>query len=136
MGARLSAHETNRITFLVGDEAFIHHAGGLVTLKVPLIAIGHIRIAFISFTEAGGESAQLRPAVENPPISGEIPIVPMSALVFMKLKAGRQKDLADLVELLKHGKIETDEINQCLAANAHDQVARWEHFKRVAATEE
>jgi hypothetical protein len=37
--------------------------------------------------------------------SGAIPIIPKEALVYMKLTAGRMKDSADIVELLKRGKL-------------------------------
>src|SRR3954466_5675512 len=36
------------VEFLVGDEAFEKHAGGLVTLKLPIIAIGKVLIDFVS----------------------------------------------------------------------------------------
>ncbi len=85
---------TDDVDFLVGDEAFVTHEGGLVTLKLPLIAVGEVRIDFVSIDERQGEGAHLRPAVDRPPMSEDVPIVPIAALVYMKLKAGRQKDAA------------------------------------------
>jgi len=136
VGAHGYPRTTDDVDFLVGDEAFVKHSGGLVTLKLPLIAVGNVRVDFVSFEEARGEAEQLRPAVENPPQSEKIPIVPLTALIYMKLKAGRQKDTADLVELLKRGRIEVEEIDRYLKQHASDLVPRWERTKEIAAREE
>ena len=53
----------------------------------------------------------------------------MTALVFMKLKAGRQKDTADLVELLKRGMIAADVIDRYLGQNAPDLAPKWARAK-------
>src|SRR4051794_8446982 len=84
VGAHGYPRTTEDVNFLVGDEAFIKHAGGIVTLKVPLIAVGPVRVDFVSIDEARGEATQLRSAVENPPLSEQIPVVPLPALVYMK----------------------------------------------------
>jgi hypothetical protein len=136
VGAHGYPRTTDDVDFLVGDEAFVQHAGGLVTLKVPLIAVGKVRVDFVSIEPSPAERDQLRPAVEHPPESEQVPIVPLNALVYMKLKAGRQKDLADLVELLKRGKIDTDEIDRYLEHHAPQHRQRWERVKGIAAKEE
>jgi hypothetical protein len=136
VGAHGYPRTTDDVDFLVGDEAFIKHAGGIVTLKVPLIAVGKVRVDFVSIDPSKEEEGQLRSAVLSPPVSEAIPVVPLTALVYMKLKAGRQKDIADLVELLKRGKIETDVMDRYLAEHAPDQLARWERTKEIAAREE
>ena len=136
VGAHGYPRTTADVDFLVGDEAFEKHAGGLVTLKLPIIAIGKVLIDFVSIDETKNEGRQLRPAVENPPESAGVPIVPLPALVYMKLKAGRQKDVADLVELLKRGMIDLEEIDRHLAEYAPDQLRRWERVKEMAAREE
>src|SRR5712691_9485048 len=94
VGAHGYPRTTDDVDFLVGDEAFVKHAGGLVTLKVPLIAVGSVRVDFVAIDAGKAEGAQLREAVEHSPVSEQIPIVPLTALVNMKLRAGRQKDLA------------------------------------------
>ncbi|HBL29110.1 MAG TPA: hypothetical protein DD490_19940 [Acidobacteria bacterium] len=127
---------TDDVDFLVGDEAFEKHGGGFVTLKLPLIAIGSVRIDFVSIDESKGELRQLRPAVEESPRSEGVPIVPLPALVYMKLKAGRQKDTADLVELLKRGEVDLEELDQYLAEYAPEQLRRWQRVKEIAAREE
>ena len=136
VGAHGYPRTTDDVDFLVGDEAFVQHAGGLVTLKVPLIAIGTIRIDMVSIEPTREEQEQLRPAVESPPESEQIPIVPLTALVYMKLKASRQKDLADLVELLKRGKIDIRGIDRYLEQRAPAYRHRWERVKEIAAKEE
>jgi hypothetical protein len=81
VGAHGYPRTTDDVDFLVGDEAFLHHAGGLVTLKVPLIAVGKVRIDMVSIAPSREEKEQLRPAVETPPESEQIPIVPLPALI-------------------------------------------------------
>jgi hypothetical protein len=136
VGAHGYPRTADDVNFLAGDEAFGKHAGGLVMLKLPLIAAGNVRIDFVSMDESRGEKEQLRSAVENPPQSYQVPIVPLVALVYMKLKAGRQKDRADLVELLKRGRIEVAEIDHHLARHAAVLVRKGELIKEAAAEEE
>lgn len=136
VGAHGYPRTTDDVDFLVGDEAFVKHEGGFVTLKVPLIAVGDVRVDFVSIDESKGEERQLRPAVEHPPESQGVPIVPLPALVYMKLKAGRQKDTADLVELLKRGRVDLEAIDQYLAEYAPEQIRRWQRVKEIAAREE
>src|SRR5262249_21164876 len=111
------------------------HAGGLVTLVVPLIAVGSVRIDFVSIDESRGEQAKLRPALEHPPRSGEVPILPLPELVYMKLKAGRQRDIADVVELLKRG-ADISAIDRYIADQASEMSPRWLKVKELAAREE
>ena len=54
----------------------------------------------------------------------------------MKLKASRQKDVADLVELLKRGKIDIRGIDRYLEKQAPAYLQRWAHVKELAAKEE
>lgn len=136
VGAHGYPRTTDDVDFLVGDEAFIQHVGGLVTLKVPLIAVGNVRIDMVSIAPSREEKEQLRPAVENPPESEQIPIVPLTALVYMKLKASRQKDLADLVELLKRGRIDIRGIDHYLEQHVPAYLRQWERVKEMAAQEE
>ncbi len=127
---------TDDVDFLVGDEAFVTHEGGLVTLKLPLIAVGEVRIDLVSIDERQGEGAHLRPAVDHPPMSEDVPIVPIAALVYMKLRAGRQKDVADVVELLKRGEIDVDLVDRYLEQNAPGLMRKWRRSQEIAAREE
>lgn len=136
VGAHGYPRTTDDVDFLVGDEAFEKHVGGLVTLKVPLIAVGNVRIDFLSIDEARGEKEPLRSAVETPSPEGQVPVVPLTVLVYLKLKASRQKDIADLVELLKRGRVDIEDIALYLAEYAPALVRKWEHVQKVAAAEE
>jgi hypothetical protein len=136
VGAHGYPRTTDHVQFLVGDEAFVKHAGGIVKLKVALIAVGNVRVEFVSIDPTRGEEGQLRSAVESPPMSESVPVVPLTALVYMKLKAGRQKDITDLVELLKRGKIEVTVMDRYLQEHAPDWVPRWERTKEIAARED
>jgi hypothetical protein len=136
VGAHGYPRTTDDVDFLVSDDAFVRHAGGLVTLRVPLVAVGNVRVDFVSIDDTRNEREQLNKALEHPPTSDDIPIVPLSVLVYMKLKAGRQKDVADVVELLKRGRIDLDEVDRHFQEHAPDLVPRWERAKRIAASEE
>jgi hypothetical protein len=136
VGAHGYPRTTDDVDFLVGDEAFEKHEGGFVTLKLPLIAIGNVRVDFVSIAESKAEQRQLRPAVEEPHFSNGVPIVSLPVLVYMKLKAGRQKDTADLVELLKRGRVDLEEMGRYLEEYAPEQLRRWQKVKEIAAREE
>jgi hypothetical protein len=136
VGAHGYPRTTDDVVFLVGDEAFVIHAGGLVTLKVPVIAVGDVRVDLVSIEESKGEGGLLRPAVDAMSAGPQVPIVPITTLVYMKLKAGRQRDIADLVELLKRGRIDIDLLDQYLRQHAPNLKAKWDRVKDAAAKEE
>jgi hypothetical protein len=136
VGAHGYPRTTDDVNFLVGDEAFEQHPGGLVTLRVPLIAVGQVRIDLVPINPSPAEQEQLRPAVENPAQSERIPIVPLATLIYMKLKASRQKDLADLIELLKRGRIDADAVGSHLDRSAPDLARKWRNIRKTAAAEE
>jgi hypothetical protein len=136
VGAHGYPRTTDDVDFLVGDEAFQKHAGGLVTLKLPLIAVGKVSVDFVSIEEARGEREQMLEALENPRVSEGVPVVSLPVLVYLKLKAGRQRDIADVVELLKRGRIEIEIVDRYLEDRAPDQLGRWNRAKQLAAEEE
>lgn len=136
VGAHGYPRTTDDVDFLVGDEAFEKHAGGLVTLRLPLVAVGGVRVDFVSIADSQAERDQTRAAVDHPPVTREVPVVPLPVLVYMKLKAGRQKDLADLVELLKRGRIEIEDVDRYLETHAPHQARKWARVKEIAASEE
>jgi hypothetical protein len=161
VGAYGYPRTTDDVDFLVGEDAFNEHPGGLVTQKVALVRVGKVSIdqippltsgfAVVPLSSTGGavrvEFVRAKSETEegeNPIHStfgdslmvGEIPIVPLPVLVYLKLNAGRQKDNADLVELLKRGRIEIGAIDQFLESYAPDQILKWERIKKMAAAEE
>jgi hypothetical protein len=120
---------TKDVDFLVGDEAFEHHPGGFVSMKpgVP-IQINGIAIDLLS-VQAGEE--HLARALEAPMGS----MIEAPELVYLKLKATRQKDRADVVELIKAG-IDIAACRGYLTAHAPGLVALFEDSVARAAAEE
>ena len=99
VGAHGYPRATKDVDFLVGDEAFEHHGGGLVTMKpgVP-IQVNGVVVDHLSAQE--GE-AFLTGGL--PPASGALESAPIEVLVYLKLKSPRAKDRADIIELIKAG---------------------------------
>src|SRR5207244_2219758 len=88
----------NDVDFLVGEEAFEHHPGGLVTMKygVP-IQVGGVAVDLLSASASDREDAleSLR--------SGGVPVASLAVLIDLKLKSPRPKDFADVAELIRLG---------------------------------
>lgn len=100
VGAHGYVRATMDVDFLVGEEAFDHH-GAIVTFKAGVpIEVGGIRIDYLSPVALG---AQLEDVLNAPPISDGLAVVPIEALIYMKLAARRRKDQLDIVELVKAG---------------------------------
>ena len=101
VGAYGYPRATKDVDFLVGGEAFAHHSGGIVTIApgVP-IQVGGIAVDPISIAP---NEQYLDAAVAQPDVDAGIPIAPIEALLYLKLRSPRRKDEADIVELLKEG---------------------------------
>lgn len=130
-GIAVAAHGHVRVTddvdFLVGEEAFERRPGGLVTFRagVPIHVAG-VRIDYLSPENLGDHIVS---ALERPVLSDGLPVVPLDALVYMKLVARRLKDQADIAELIKAG-ADMEPVRNYLAAHAADLLPL---FERVAA---
>jgi len=111
-GLALAAHgyvrSTRDVDFLVGDAALVRH-GALVTLHpaVP-IAIGDIPVDAIP---TPNESLLEEPSVR---VEG-VPVAGAGLLIFMKLQAGRRRDLQDVRVLIEEG-IDVVEVRDFLRA--------------------
>ncbi len=129
VGANGAPRATKDVDFLVGDEAFEMHGAGFVTLKygVP-IQINRVAVDLLS---AEPDEAHLAAALAAPLGSA----IGAPRLVYMKLKAGRQKDRADVVELLKAG-MDIEACRDYLTANAPRYVPDFEKAVGHAAAEE
>lgn len=134
-GLAVAAHgyrrNTQDVDFLVGDEAFEHHAGGLITMKpgVPIQANGVV-VDHLSATSA--ENFLTR---DLPPAGVTLKVAPIEILAYLKLKSPRSKDRTDLIELIKAGA----DVARCrawLLANAPHFVTALDDAERVAHTEE
>ena len=128
VGAHGYPRATKDVNFLVGDEAFEQHAGGLVTMKPGApIQVSGVAIDFLS---VGADEKHLETALAR---SGEV--APAAVLVYLKLKSPRLKDRADVVELLKAG-LDAGAVRDYLEANAPMLIPKLEEAVASARAEE
>lgn len=124
VGAHGYPRATKDVDFLVGDEAFEHHEGGIVTMKPGIpIQISGVLVDLLSAQPGEG-------AMEAVPIArtgADVPVAPIEALIYLKLKSPRMKDAADVIELLKAG-IDRARCRAWLAANAPALQAHFEEL--------
>lgn len=95
VGAYGYTRATKDVDFLVGEEAFIEHAGGVLTIH-PDVPYSIAGVPVDSIVDAD-LSVDLDDAID----AHGIPVVPFDTLVYMKLKAARRQDRLDLVELFR-----------------------------------
>lgn len=128
VGANGHPRATKDVDFLVGDEAFETHGGGLITMKpgVP-IQINRVPIDLLSI-EAGEE--HLATALAGEPGVA----IDAARLIYMKLKAGRLRDRGDVADLVNAG-VDVDACREYLAANASQYVGDFDAIVSKAATE-
>ena len=133
IGAHGYPRATKDVDFLVGDEAFEHHAAGIVTIAAGVpVAVGDVAIDQLSIHNDEGH---LTDALNHVQFSGDIPVLPIGALVYLKLRSPRGKDAVDVVELIRRG-ISTDEVGRYLEANAPELFLSFERLVAVAKEEE
>lgn len=97
VGANGYPRATKDVDFLVGAEAFHHHASGLVTLRAEIpFQVNGVAIDLLT---PDPDEPFLEAALAAPPGS----VLEAAPLVYMKLKSPRRKDRADIVELIKGG---------------------------------
>jgi hypothetical protein len=108
------------VVFLVADNAFEEHPGGLVAMKpgVPIevqgVAIDHL--------SAKADEAYLRVGLEAAPTSALEPC-PIEVLVYLKIKSPRPKDRLDVLELIRSG-IDLNACRAYLQLNAPNLLSR------------
>jgi len=88
------------IDFLVGDEAFQQHSGGLVTMRVPIVTLDGIDVDQVPLT---GTLRVVEDGLSRAYVSDGVPIAPVDTIVIMKLLAGRTQDLADVEAIVGSG---------------------------------
>jgi hypothetical protein len=131
VGAHGYPRATKDVDFLVGDEAFEHHAGGIVTMKPGIpIQIDGVLVDLLSAQPDEGALAGVPVARTG----GAVPVAPIEALVHLKLKSPRMKDAADVIELLKAG-ADRARCRAWLSANAADLAPRFEELVEQADRE-
>ena len=131
VGAHGYVRATTDVDFLVGEEAF-DHQGLLVAFKAGVpIEVDGIRIDYLSPVSLG---PQLEEALNHPQLSEGLAIVPIEALIYMKLVAQRRKDLLDVVELLKAG-ADVKRVRAYLQQYAGDLLPRFEELVTEALSD-
>ena len=110
------------VDFLVGGEAFEHHAGGIVTMApgVP-IGAGGIPIDHLGILP---NEPHLEEALSRPAVDGDLPIAPLEALIYLKLKSPRRRDEADVVELLRVN--DSKPVRLYLEKNAREMLTKFD----------
>ena len=91
---------TEDIDFLVADEAFQRHAGGFVTMRVPVVEFDGIAVDQVPLGEA---LRVIEDGLKRASVSDGVPIAPVDTIVVMKLLAGRTQDLADVEAIVGSG---------------------------------
>jgi hypothetical protein len=129
VGANGYPRATKDVDFLVGDEAFQHHAGGLVTMN-PAIPIEVNGVAIDYLSPRPGEDHLAAALAESPGT-----FIDVARLVYMKLKASRLQDRADIGGLVKAG-LDVDACRAYLIAHAATLVPAFDQLVETAAAEQ
>lgn len=132
VGAYGYPRATKDVDFLVGDEAFEHHPGGIITMKsgVPI----EVRGVVVDFLSVGESEGYLAEAFTTSLAAG-IPVAPGPVLVYLKLKSPRAKDRADLIEMVKAG-FDTRITREYLVLHAPALASKWDAIVGEARSEE
>lgn len=132
VGAHGYPRATKDVDFLVGDEAFEVHEGGIVTL-MPGLPI-QVQGVLVDHLSASAQERHLTECLESASPQ-ELAVAPAEVLVYLKVKSRRQKDLADVVELVKAG-LDVSLCRSYLVRNSPELVVRLDQAVRAAAAEE
>ena len=128
VGAYGYPRATGDVDFLVGGEAFHHHANGLVTMRpeVPFQVNG----VAVDLLSVGAGEPFLELALAAPAGS----MIDVAPLVYLKLKSTRRKDQVDVIEMIKGG-IDAKRCGEYLAAHAPAFVGAFEECIALAESE-
>jgi hypothetical protein len=133
VGAHGWPRATRDVDFLLDDSAFVKSESGLVTLRagVPIESHG-IAIDTISIRD---DERHLLRAIEAAEMSEGIPVLPIEALVYLKLASPRSQDRQDVVQLVRAG-ADLDRVRRYLAAHAPKLREKFEEIVESASKEE
>lgn len=100
VGAYGFVRATKDVDFLLGDEGFEHFSGGIIShVKGVPSEVAGIKVDAMSESE----ESHLEHALRKVTVSHGIPVAPIEALVYLKLKSPRPKDSLDIIELIHEG---------------------------------
>jgi hypothetical protein len=129
VGANGFPRATRDVDFLVGDEAFEHHPGGLVTLRAGVpFQVKDVAVDFVAPRPGEGFLAAALDAEPGSFLDGP-------PLVYMKLKSPRHRDRTDVIELIKNG-LDVDSCRAYITAHAPGLVEDLESAIARARAEE
>lgn len=133
VGAHGYARATKDVDFLVDDNAFIVHGGGFITIApgVP-ISVGNIAVDTLSIEP---HETFLHEALREADVVDGIRILPIEALIYMKLKAYRHKDQTDVIELAKYGELPLARIRSYLLRHASALLPKFDALLTIADEE-
>jgi hypothetical protein len=94
------------------------------------ITVDNLPVDFIVATKA-----YLKTAIMSPVKIDGLPFLPPEALIVMKIQAGRAKDLADVVELVKAGKLDIAKTRKYIEKSCRDCVEDFDAYSQIAALE-
>src|SRR5262249_5318655 len=144
---------TKDVDFLVGQEAFRQGDQGVLSLRVPIYSVSGVPVQLLppplSGLQFSAPTSPISPDVRiefiaasgvekeagTPVFDGNLPIAPLPVVVYTKLNAGRSRDVADIIELVKRGRIDVPSIDRYLASHAPQLLPVWTQVKAKAATE-
>jgi hypothetical protein len=132
VGAHGHVRATADVDFLVGDEAFEHHAGGIITFRagVPI----NVRGIAIDYLTTANLGPHVEAVLDAPTVSDGLPVIPADVLVYTKLVARRLRDQADVAQLVKAG-LDVEAPRRYLQAHAPDLLPLFERILEQAAHE-
>lgn len=131
VGAHGYVRATTDVDFLVGDEAF-ERQGLLVAFKAGVpIEVDGIRIDYLS---PGALGPQLEEVLNHPTMSEGLAVLPVEALIYLKLVAKRRKDLVDVIEVVKAG-ADVNRVRKYLEQYAGDLLPVFEELVSEALAE-
>ena len=129
VGANGYPRATKDVDFLVGAEAFHHHANGLVTMRQEIpFQVNGVAVDLLS---PDATESFLEQALTAPPGS----MMEAPPLVYLKLKSPRRKDQVDIIEMIKGG-IDTKRCREYLVAHAKAFVPAFDEAVRLAESEQ
>ena len=139
-GMAVSAYSPPRMTkdvdFLVPEDAkyVIGELGDTTPLAESVdgvtVRVGDIDVDFIFMPDGMPEST-----LKDGPVIDGVNVLRPEALILMKIHASRLKDHADVVEMIKAGKIDLDAVRKYIKKHDRDTLDDFESFVALAEIE-